>query len=92
MRVLRCANGQIIKSPKSGYNKTDTVIRQGVGAQSNEPVSDGDDGYYPHDSSPSSTKSPKMPTIITEKKGLKRNTEGEQQLHQLSQLADDQAN
>lgn len=90
MRVLRCANGQIIKSPKTGYNKTDSVLRHGVGAQSNEPVSDGDDGYYPSGPPPDTENSPKTPTIIREKKGLKRNTEGElAELHRLSQLARD---
>lgn len=33
MRKVRCANGQIIKSP-ANISKTQTAIRQGVGTQS----------------------------------------------------------
>lgn len=44
LRIVRCANGQIIKSPKS-VTKTQTFIRQGIGTQSPEPVTDGDKSY-----------------------------------------------
>ena len=36
VRCIRTSNGQIIKSPKIHFKKTETFIRQGVGTQSPE--------------------------------------------------------
>lgn len=43
LRKVRCANGQIIISPKVYVQKTQTFIRQGVGTKSPEHVEDTDD-------------------------------------------------
>lgn len=81
MRKVRCANGQIIKSPVINVSKTQTSIRHGIGTQSlsQEGSPDHSDPIDDEDS-----KSPeqlvKSPTGSIISKGKKRSKEGELRL------------
>lgn len=76
MRKVRCANGQIIKSPMIGMNKTQTSIRHGIGTQ---PLSaDGSPDHVEESIDEIKSKSPiiKSPTGSIISKGVRRNKEG----------------
>jgi hypothetical protein len=78
MRKVRCANGQIIKSPVISVSKTQTSIRHGIGTQSmsQEGSPDHSDPIEDEDSK-SPTQLVKSPTGSIISKGKRRNKEGE---------------
>jgi hypothetical protein len=80
MRKIRCANGQIIKSPMINVNKTNTSIRHGVGTQpiSSEESPDHNDELEDIESPQikSPTKLIKSPTGSIMSKEKRRNKEG----------------
>lgn len=79
MRKVRCANGQIIKSPMINMSKTQTSIRHGVGTQSlsQETSPDHDVDELIEEDSKSPTQLVKSPTGSIISKTKKRNKEGE---------------
>lgn len=79
MRKVRCANGQIIKSPVINVSKTQTSIRHGVGTQSisQEGSPDHSDDPIDDQDSKSPTQLVKSPTGSIISKGKRRNKEGE---------------
>jgi hypothetical protein len=77
MRKIRCANGQIIKSPMVNVTKTQTAIRHGVGTQScTEESPDHNDESMEENVSKSPAQLIKSPTGSILSKGKKRNKEG----------------
>lgn len=79
MRKVRCANGQIIKSPLINVSKMQTSIRHGIGTQSLSQEASPD-----HDIEDSIEEDPKSPTQLVKSptgsvvsKSKKRNKEGE---------------
>lgn len=82
MRKVRCANGQIIKSPVINVSKTQTSIRHGVGTQSisQEASPDHSDPIDDDEESKSPSQLVKSPTGSIISKGKRRNKEGETNL------------
>jgi hypothetical protein len=81
MRKIRCANGQIIKSPLIGVNKTQTSIRHGIGTQPVLSAEQSPNHEEEIDNDDLKSKSPesliKSPTGSIISKGKRRNKEGE---------------
>lgn len=71
IRTIRCANGQVIRSPKNNITKTQTFIRQGVGTQSPEPIHEA--AIDDHDTKNSSSKSPSTGLMPNDKINLRCN-------------------
>lgn len=76
MRKVRCANGQIIKSPIIGL-KTQTSLRHGIGTQLSTEQSPDHTEEFSDDMKPvSPTNMVKSPTGSIVSKGRRRNKEG----------------
>lgn len=71
IRTIRCANGQVIRSPKNNIKKTQTFIRQGVGTQSPEPIDEA--AIDDQDTSTSSSKSQPIGLMPNDKINLRSN-------------------
>lgn len=77
MRKVRCANGQIIKSPLINVSKTQTSIRHGIGTQSLQTSPDHDVENSVEEDQKSPAQLVKSPTGSVVSKSKKRNKEGE---------------